>query len=330
MKKVSIIIPVFNAEKCIHQCINSIIKQTYNNIEIVLINDASVDNTISIISEYSAIDSRIVIVNNMVNKGTMRARESGYTIASGDYIMFCDSDDILPLNSVETLVKNIILTNSDIVCGSFQYIYANGSKGKIIVPKFDECSSAKECYKLILNNDFKHSLWAKIYSARLFKNFTYQNYDNMTNSEDAMLMYQLIGNCEDIVSIKDVVCYYYVNYSSVTHTVYSVSKLNNVKHTSKYLYELIESKHPELLALFFKKNILSIINLIKTGTKYDDISKYAILDSVYIQLNYKHLRKFFTKIDSLYYHLIFNVKIYRKYAICTHKSRKKIRKLLKA
>lgn len=110
--KISIIVPIFNVEKYLKDCIESIVNQTYNNLEIILIDDGSTDNSSKICQDYADIDIRILVVR-IENRGLSVARNTGLKNATGDYIMFLDGDDFITLNAIEDIV-NILKTDIDI------------------------------------------------------------------------------------------------------------------------------------------------------------------------------------------------------------------------
>ena len=112
--KVSIIVPVYNMEKRLNKCLDSLINQTYKNIEIIVVNDGSMDHSLDIIREYQAKDSRINVINQR-NMGISEARNNGLAIATGDYLCFADSDDYVELDMIEELVNKITTDKSDIV-----------------------------------------------------------------------------------------------------------------------------------------------------------------------------------------------------------------------
>ena len=119
--KVSIIVPVYNAEKYLIRCVDSIINQTYKNLEIILINDGSIDNSLEIMKKYKVIDNRIIIIDKK-NEGVSIARNVGIKSSSGKYICFVDSDDYIENNMIQ------ILDNGDIdYCSFFK---TTGRKGK--------------------------------------------------------------------------------------------------------------------------------------------------------------------------------------------------------
>lgn len=111
----SIIIPVYNVEKYIRDCLDSVIKQTYSDWEAICINDGSTDGSVEVLEEYSANDSRVIVVSQL-NAGTAAARNAGLKIATGDYILFLDSDDWLDANALRILSER--LNGEDILCFS--------------------------------------------------------------------------------------------------------------------------------------------------------------------------------------------------------------------
>ena len=115
MCKVSVIIPIYNVEEYLPKCLNSIINQTYKDLEIICVNDCSPDNSAKILEEYAGNDKRIKIVNRKNNGGLSAARNSGLEAATGEYIYFCDSDDWIEEDYIEKMVSAIELTNVDIV-----------------------------------------------------------------------------------------------------------------------------------------------------------------------------------------------------------------------
>ncbi len=116
---VSIIVPVFNEERHLPECLESVIKQTLDDIEIVVVNDCSTDNSQAIINDYSEKDSRIRLVSHDYNRGLGEARNTGFDSSSGKYIYFLDSDDSLPIDSIETLYSVANEIGSDLVLGGF-------------------------------------------------------------------------------------------------------------------------------------------------------------------------------------------------------------------
>ncbi|MCR5506573.1 MAG: glycosyltransferase, partial [bacterium] len=120
MKKISVIIPVYNVELYLSQCLESIINQTYKNLEIILVNDGSKDSSIDICKAYVKKDKRIKYIYQK-NMGLSASRNTGIKNATGDYIHFIDSDDYIPLDYYEKMISALGNSDADIVCGGFYF-----------------------------------------------------------------------------------------------------------------------------------------------------------------------------------------------------------------
>lgn len=122
MEKVSIILPVYGVENYISRCIQSLINQTYENLEIILVNDASPDASGEIIDQFALIDKRIIHIKRQ-NGGVSAARNTGLDVATGDYILFVDSDDAIPLDAIEKMKDALYNQQADVIIGSYKRIY---------------------------------------------------------------------------------------------------------------------------------------------------------------------------------------------------------------
>jgi glycosyltransferase involved in cell wall biosynthesis len=114
--KISVIISVYNTEKYLRKCLDSVINQTYKNIEIICVNDASTDNSLAILNEYTRKDSRIVVLDKKINEGLPQARKTAFINSSGEYVIPIDGDDYIELNMLENLYYCVIFGNYDMVC----------------------------------------------------------------------------------------------------------------------------------------------------------------------------------------------------------------------
>lgn len=121
---VSVIIPVYNTEKYLRECLDSVVNQTLQNIEIICINDCSTDNSLQILQEYANKDGRIKIINNEKNLGSAESRNKGILLTTGEYIGFIDSDDYISLDYYDNLMKNAILFNADISATSKAKVFS--------------------------------------------------------------------------------------------------------------------------------------------------------------------------------------------------------------
>ena len=124
---ISIIIPVYNTSAYLHQCLNSVCKQSYQNIEIILVNDGSTDDSLSLLKVYEKKDPRIIVIDQK-NAGLSAARNAGLEQASGDYVLFLDSDDWIDSNACELAMQTIKEDKSQVVIWNYYREYADGPK----------------------------------------------------------------------------------------------------------------------------------------------------------------------------------------------------------
>ncbi len=163
MNKVSIIVPIYNEENNLRKCIESLINQTYKNLEIILINDGSTDNSKEIIDSYK--DKRIVAIHKK-NTGIGDTRNTGIDKSTGDYIMFVDSDDYIELNCVEILLKNLNENKSDLVISNY-YLDTPSKTYEMNLKIFNSINIKEDCDLLCKIN---LSPWIKLYKKDLLIN----------------------------------------------------------------------------------------------------------------------------------------------------------------
>lgn len=163
MKKVSIIIPIYNVEKYLSKLIESVLNQTYKNIEIILVDDGSPDKCPSIMDEYAKLDERIIAIHKK-NGGVSSARNAGLDIASGDFIMFVDGDDYVDADYVDYFLNLVEKSNKQIGYGKYFYTINNDktSNEKEIV-------TSEKAMEYIYDNKIGVAVWNKIYSSKLIK-----------------------------------------------------------------------------------------------------------------------------------------------------------------
>ena len=165
--KVSVIIPVYNAEKYLRQCLDSVVNQTYKNLEIICVNDGSTDNSSEILKEYASKDDRIILINQN-NQGNGCARNVGLSRVSGEYISFIDSDDFILQNTYASVISLMIKDNLDILMfGHFDYIDGECRKSftNDIFNKFKNKKISKEN----LIQYFLLGVWNKIFKSSFLK-----------------------------------------------------------------------------------------------------------------------------------------------------------------
>lgn len=191
---ISIIVPVYNVSKYLERCISSIINQSYQNIEIILINDGSTDNSGEICNKYSLLDNRIKVIHK-TNGGLSDARNCGIKNSSGDYIMFIDSDDVVNFNIVECLYNIIIKYDTDISicdcvhCYSDDIIFSNSNAIKSF-------KSNEAICELLYQKSFLVSSWGKLFTRKCFDNVLFPV--NLI-FEDSAIMYKIFNQVDKIV-----------------------------------------------------------------------------------------------------------------------------------
>lgn len=167
---VSIVVPVYKSEKYLETCIESIIQQTYRNIEIILVNDGSPDSSGKICNRYAELDSRICVIHKE-NAGVSAARNTGLASASGQYIQFVDSDDYLDKTMVQCLLDSAVKHNSDIVLCGYNQIEKNNTF-KVSVDKCDSVYRKDEFIAYLLNaasEPYFNPPWNKLFRTKIIK-----------------------------------------------------------------------------------------------------------------------------------------------------------------
>ena len=279
--KVSVIVPIYNSESYIDKCIQSIIDQSYSNIEIILVNDGSIDNSKSICENYANIDKRIKLINQE-NQGVSKARNKGLDLAKGKYIGFVDGDDYIEKNMIESIISNIENTKADIgICG---YNIVDDRNIKI---KKSDCSERnliidnEQALELIFTtNKINGFLWNKIFKKELFEKVRLP--EDMNICEDLYIVCKLL-NEDNIISYTPQALYNYrENLNGATKTI---KKLFFENGKLKYIDAF------EKIAIIFKDEqwVLDLIRIKSTKTlletyylmiknKYNDdkINKYII------------------------------------------------------
>lgn len=203
---ISVIIPVYNTAQYLSRCLDSIISNSYDNLEIICINDGSTDESLNILREYEAKDNRIVVVD-VSNGGVSKARNIGLERASGEFICFIDSDDWIHKKFFSTLLYFAEKTKAEIVVSSFI------RTGDYVRDEQINLSDIKTQYykrNALENHDFNSFIWGRIYSKNVIKNLRFVN--EVKISEDTLFNIEVISNNEDIrVVLLNAELYYYYN-----------------------------------------------------------------------------------------------------------------------
>ena len=241
--KVSVIIPVYNTEKYLRQCLNSVVNQTLKDIEIICINDGSTDNSLQVLNEYASKDSRIIVINQN-NSGLGAARNSGLKVAKGHYIGFVDSDDWIDLNYYETLYNEGIKNNAILVRTSYFHEYKNHQeKEKVLSGLFERKKLKKESPCLNVN---EHTVvvWNAIYRRKyLFEN-NIENFDTSYRHYEDVYWTARATYFSKKTIMEDSVYYHYRSNKTGLGTISVVSlppTINSLIQCNKNTTEFINS-----------------------------------------------------------------------------------------
>lgn len=283
---VSVAIPVYNVEDYIEACLKSVINQSYSNLDIVVVNDCTPDSSMKIVEKYAAFDKRIRIKSNSANKGLMWTRMVGYREAIGDYVVFLDSDDVLPQNAVESLLKKALECDSDIVCGKISLI-KDGKHACYYPNSLNYGNDKMSAYKSVLKWEITHNLAGKIFKRELFAKYQYLTFENFTNCEDGCLFYQILDNIDRIDNVDAVTYHYYYYSRSSSHNKLSSRAIETIMIFLK-IREQILSKYPTLQDELKHDNTFTLTSLCgKNGLTRKEIHKR--LQSVGCNISFKSL-----------------------------------------
>ncbi len=214
-KKISVIIPVYNIEKFLNKCIESVLAQTYKNLEIILVDDGSTDSSGIICDNFASLDNRIKVLHK-TNGGLSSARNSGIEIASGEYVAFIDGDDYIEPNMIETLLNACANNEADLSICSF---FMEDSEGKICAKSEsleNNCYSNIEALELLAlpRQDRYVVAWNKLYKKSLFDKIKFP-----LNKlyEDQATVHKVFWEAKKIVTLSDKLYHYIVREGSLSY-----------------------------------------------------------------------------------------------------------------
>ena len=248
MDKVSFIIPVYNVEKYLKKCIKSVLDQSYQNIEVLLIDDGSTDGSLKICDDYAKKDSRIKVFHKE-NEGLSATRNLGVKLSTGKYITFIDSDDTISEDFCETLLNAIKTQKCDVASVSLVMTRVNGYKIETsndteVVSHDNELRvyTKKDILKeVLLRKSFKNYICTKLYRRELFDHCLFKE---KICYEDVLFTYEMTKHINKIAYV-DKVCYNYLKRRNSITATCSEKNLNDFLDVALYRYEDVKKNHPE-------------------------------------------------------------------------------------
>lgn len=239
---ISVIVPIYNVEAYLKKCVESIIHQSYQNLEIILVDDGSPDNCGLICDQMAKEDKRIKVVHQK-NGGLSNARNSGIRIANGKYIVFIDSDDWIECDFVSKMYNSAIEVDADLVICGITYLNENGEKNKNVLPGKDGIYSNVETLKFMHGEHRTPYVTAvtKLYKRELFEKIVFP--DGKIH-EDEFTCYRYIYDCRKVVILNEALYNTVYREGSITTSKYSIKRLDILEA----LYERIVfyDKHNEI------------------------------------------------------------------------------------
>ena len=222
--KVSIIIPVYNVEAYLPQCLDSVVNQTYKNLEIICVNDGATDTSLSILESYASQDDRIKVVSKN-NGGLSSARNEGHKYVTGQYMMYLDSDDWMDLTTCEVAVRKAEKENADVVFWNYIREFDTYSKPKtifedteIIFDSTEELQALQRRFIGLYGEELKRpenadsivTAWGKLYRSELIINNKIEFVDTkiIGTSEDALFNLEVFENVKKAIYVKDFFYHY--------------------------------------------------------------------------------------------------------------------------
>ena len=274
-KIISIIVPIYNAEKYIDRCINSIINQTYKNLEIILVNDGSKDQSGNICDKYAKLDSRIKVIHKD-NEGVSKARNTGIDMITGDYVLFADSDDWLELNMCELMIQKAVNEELDVVISEYNNYYENTEELETI--KLIDYENTT--FRSVITDDsnkYGGFPWNKLMKFSFIQN----KFNTEVHYYENLLFFLENSNSATKYGVVHCPLYNYcINDNSAVHTKkYSIKKLSALKaleiiiplvpeenrDAHKYIY--INSYYSNYYNMVFEKLDISMMNEYKENMK---------------------------------------------------------------
>ena len=243
MPEVSIIVPVFNTEKWLSRCIESVLAQSFLNYELILINDGSTDGSLQILNKYET-NHKITIIDKK-NEGVTVARKIGVEHARGAWIFFLDSDDKITEDSIDTLFENIN-DDVDMIIGSYRCI----NKEKIHDVKYSylEMIDCKKYTTDIIKMKIHVGIWGRLIRKNIFDSFSFDIPSAITKGEDFIMNVRLGQKCRKVILLSDIVYYYIIRDNSANKKKY---EREYEKTFDKLLFQSILQKYDSLRKIIF-------------------------------------------------------------------------------
>lgn len=304
-KKISVIVPVYNTEQYVERCIRSILAQTYENLEIICVDDGSTDKSGSILDKMSKEDDRLHVIHNK-KSGVGISRNIAMQKATGDYYGFVDSDDYVASDMYRKLLEAIEENNTDIVTCSYYFDYDGKieiAKNEREVPSFPMKMKTflqyvweRDVYKGVANY-----LWTKLFRKKLIKNDNGELLDKFGDefsATDLIFSVKICGRAEDIIYIDDPLYYYMQRSDSIVHN--SLTQMKTLSWVKAYeqVLDIYQEQgiQKEIMEMVQRMYVYRCAKVLEEAIKQNDTDKKILLRNkikeyfpIYVKTNLAHI-----------------------------------------
>ena len=272
---ISIIIPFYNTERYLEQCLLSIKEQTFSNYECLMINDGSTDNSLNIAKKFADEDGRFKLIDS-IHIGFPKAKNLGLDLATGDYICFVDSDDFINKDYLKILFEAINETGTDICCCGYQS-FCGALKQKIVqheVKIYDNDKMSK-----IFNYPVATFMWNKLFKRELFDNL---RFDDVIALSDTILCPIIFDRAAQIASITDILYYYRKHQESMSFKVKQKGDIYWEHRLNIYLniYNFLMKKYPKYRLYYINKLEEELVYIYNSPSKEILFKYYKQIESI--------------------------------------------------
>jgi len=234
-KKISVIVPIYNSEQTLKRTLDSIINQNYKNLEIILINDGSTDNSEKICNEYAERDERIIVITQE-NRGVGEARNHGIDVSTGEFISFVDSDDTMDKNFYSELMVTQAETNADVTVSNVKCIRDNDTFFPYKTAFLQKRCTKEQFIKSLLNFQFGNAVWGKIFKKECIQNIKFRN---IKINEDFIFFWNAVKNSICFSINFDVYYNYYIDTSaSLTKNKFTKENMSMIEHIDEVVRDI--------------------------------------------------------------------------------------------
>jgi glycosyltransferase involved in cell wall biosynthesis len=289
--KVSVVVPIYKVEKYIHRCIDSILNQTYTNLEIILVNDGSPDTCGVIADMYSQCDDRIKVIHKE-NGGLSDARNYGMKEVTGEFTVFVDSDDWIEKDMIKNMVHSSLKYKADVVQAAFYYAYDD----KLLL---DRIYLSKEetplildnktlMYELVTNEIVKNFAWGKLYKTNIIRNIPFKK---GVLFEDVFWAHKVMHRVNTYLILKQPYYYYYQRNDSIvsTYSIRNLDIIKGLKDRHRFIKNHYEELKDESLKILLKTCMIHF-NLLLLNKK-DSKGVYRKEIQNYVKLHHSDFKK---------------------------------------